>query len=382
MLDDMAPQMVKKAKKEAAEIKKLMRAEKVKHGLEPWDWNYYAEKVRAKKFNIDQAKVKPYFHMDRVLEDGVFFAMNKLFGVRFEERKDLPAYHPDVRTFEVFDEKGESIGLFYADYFAREGKRGGAWMNALVGQTKLLGRKPVILNCLNVPKPAEGDPALLTFDEVQTMFHEMGHGVHGLFSNVTYPTLAGTSVPRDFVEFPSQFEEDWAIDPLVLPNYAKHYETGEPIPKELLDKVLAASKFNMGYDSLEYIESALLDMEWHMLDPGAKPGTVQEFEAAALEKHGVLYDPVAPRYKSSYFSHVFAGGYSAGYYAYIWTEVLAADAFAYMGTQGGLERKNGDLFRDKILSRGNTIDPMQQYVNYRGSEPKVDALLKRRGLTN
>lgn len=382
ILDDMAPQVAKKTKAEAREIQKMIRKTGGEFKLEPWDWTYYAEKVRAKKFNLNEDEVRGYFEMNNVMQNGVFFAMNKLFGVRFEERKDLPVYHPDVRTFEVFDESGNSIGLFYADYFAREGKRGGAWMNALVGQSKLLGRKPVVVNCLNVPKPAEGKPALLTFDETQTMFHEMGHAVHGLFSNATYPSLAGTRVPRDFVEFPSQFEEDWAIDPLVLANYTKHYQTGEPIPKALLDKVLASRKFNQGFDTMEYLGAALLDMEWHMVPAGTDFGDVLAFEAKALKKHGVDHPAVPPRYRSTYFAHTFSGGYSAGYYSYMWTEVLAADAFAHMGTMGGLTRANGDKFRDAILSRGNTIDPMQQYINFRGQEPTVDALLKRRGLTD
>lgn len=380
MLDDLAPQVVKKAKAEAKDIQKAIKADKKKFKLEAWDWLYYAEKVRAKRFDLDEQEVRKYFELERVMNDGVFFAMNQLFGITFKERKDLPVYHPDVRTFEVFDEGGESIAFFYADYYAREGKRGGAWMNAIVGQSKLLERKPVIVNCLNIPKPPEGEPTLLTFDETTTMFHEMGHGVHGMFSDVTYPSLAGTSVPRDFVEFPSQFEEDWAIEPVVLANFAKHYESGEAIPKPLLDKLLASRKFNQGYDSLEYLAAALLDMEYHSIDPGTEVGDVLAFEQKALETHKVDYDPVPPRYRSTYFSHVFAGGYSAGYYAYIWTEVLAADAFAYMQTQGGLKRENGDKFRAEILSQGNSIDPMKQYVNYRGSKPKVDALLRRRGL--
>lgn len=383
MLDDMAPQAMAKTDAEAKEIQAIMKAEKQKHKLEPWDWFYYGEKVRAKKYNFDGSLAKPYFEMERVRDDGLFFAMNKLFGITFKERKDLPVYHPDVRTFEVFDAQNNSIGFFYADYFARKGKRGGAWMNALVGQSKLLGRKPVVVNCLNVPKPPEGQPALLSFDQVTTMFHEMGHAVHGLFSDVNYPTLAGTAVPRDFVEFPSQFQEDWSQDPAVVANYAKHYQTGAPIPKELWDKMLASREFNKGFDSLEYIKSALLDLEWHALAAqtgGKVTGDVESFERAVFQKHKVDNTVVPPRYKSQYFSHVFAGGYSAGYYAYIWTEVLAADAFAFTSTKGGLNRQNGDKFRELILSRGNSVDPMQQYLNYRGQKPTVDALLKRRGL--
>jgi peptidyl-dipeptidase Dcp len=382
ILDDLAPRAAAKAKAESKAIGKAIKADKQKFAVEAWDWAYYAEKVRAKQFDIDEAEVRKYFELERVLKDGVFFSMGELFGLRFVERKDLPVYHEDVRTFEVFDESGVAIGLFYADYYAREGKRGGAWMDELVGQSKLLGDKPVVLNVLNVPKPAPGEPTLLTFDEATTMFHEMGHGVHGLLSNANYPSLAGTSVPRDYVEFPSQFEEDWLLHPKVLGNVARHHQTGEPIPKPLLDKLLASRAFNQGFESLEYLGAALLDMEWHLIESGVDVGDVAAFERAALAKHGVEFGPVPPRYKSAYFAHVFAGGYSAGYYAYLWTEVLAADAFAFMGTQGGLTRANGDKFRELILSKGNTIEPMQQYKNYRGQEPTVDALLKRRGLVD
>lgn len=382
ILDDLAPRAAAKAKAESKAISKAIKADKQKFSVEPWDWAYYAEKVRAKQFDIDEAEVRKYFELERVLRDGVFFSMGQLFGLRFVEREDLPVYHEDVRTFEVFDESGAAIGLFYADYYARDGKRGGAWMDELIGQSKLLDQKPVVLNVLNVPKPAPGEPTLLTFDEATTMFHEMGHAVHGLLSNATYPSLAGTSVPRDYVEFPSQFEEDWLLDPKVLGSVARHHQTGEPIPKPLLDKLLASREFNQGFDSLEYLGAALLDMEWHLIASGVDVGDVAAFEDAALAKHGVKLGPVPPRYKSAYFAHVFAGGYSAGYYAYLWTEVLAADAFAFMGTQGGLTRANGDQFRELILSKGNTIEPMQQYVNYRGQEPTVDALLRRRGLVD
>jgi peptidyl-dipeptidase Dcp len=382
ILDDLAPRAAAKAKAESKLLAKAMKADKQKGAIEPWDWAYYAEKVRAKQFDIDEAEVRKYFELERVLQDGVFFTMGELFGLRFVEREDLPTYHEDVRTFEVLDESGAAIGLFYADYYARDGKRGGAWMDELIGQSHLLGDKPVVLNVLNVPKPAPGEPALLTFDEATTMFHEMGHAVHGLLSNATYPSLAGTSVPRDYVEFPSQFEEDWLLDPKVLGNVARHHQTGEPIPKPLLDKLLASREFNQGFESFEYLAAALLDMEWHLIGSGVDVGDVAAFEAAALAKHGLDFAPVAPRYKSAYFAHVFAGGYSAGYYAYLWTEVLAADAFAFMGSKGGLTRANGDLFRELILSKGNTVEPMQQYINYRGQEPSVDALLKRRGLVD
>lgn len=380
MLDDMASKIVAKNQLEAIEIETLMKELGVTHDLKPWDWTYYAEKVRAKKYDLDESLTRPYFELSTVLEKGVFYAMEHQYGITFKERHDLPTYHPDVRTFEVFDDDGSSIGLFYADYFAREGKRGGAWMNAFVGQTHLLNQKPVIVNVMNIPKPAEGKPALISFDNVTTMFHEMGHGVHGLLSNVTYPTLAGTSVARDFVEFPSQFQEDWAINPEVLASYARHYETNEQIPQDLLDKMLKASKFNQGFDSLEYIASALLDMEWHAIEAGSKIDSVEMFEAKALAKHGVKSPYVPPRYKSNYFAHVFSGGYAAGYYAYMWTEVLAADAFMHMDKLGGLTRENGDKFREAILSKGNSIDPNQQYLNFKGAKPEVTGLLIRRGL--
>jgi peptidyl-dipeptidase Dcp len=382
ILDDLAPRAAAKAKAESKLLAKAMKADVPKGTIEPWDWAYYAEKVRAKQFDIDEAEIRKYFELERVLKDGVFFTMGELFGLRFVEREDLPVYHEDVRTFEVFDESGAAIGLFYADYYAREGKRGGAWMDELIGQSKLLGDKPVVLNVLNVPKPAPGEPTLLSFDDATTMFHEMGHAVHGLLSDATYPSLAGTSVPRDYVEFPSQFEEDWLLDPKVLGNVARHHQTGEPIPKPLLDKLLASRKFNQGFESLEYLAAALLDMEWHLIASGVDVGDVAAFEAAALAKHGVDFRPVPPRYKSAYFAHVFAGGYSAGYYAYLWTEVLAADAFAFMGSKGGLTRANGDELRRLVLSKGNTVEPMQQYVEYRGQEPSVDALLERRGLVD
>lgn len=380
MLKDLAPQSMAKSKAEADELRKEIAASGQKHELAPWDWFYYGEKLRKNKYNFDGAKLRPYLELDRVLKDGLFFAMNQLFGITFKERKDLPTYHPDVRTFEVFDNDGSSIGLFYADYFARKGKRGGAWMMELVGQNDLMNEKPVVVNCANFDKPAKGEPVLLSFDNVITMFHEMGHGVHGLLSAAKYPSLAGTNVPRDYVEFPSQFQEDWAMDPKVFANYAKHYQTGELMPQALMDAMKKASSFNKGYEALEYLKSSLLDMAWHDIAPGAKVEEVDAFEQATFKKYGVDDPLVLPRYRSPYFSHVFAGGYSAGYYSYIWTEVLAADAFASLKDKGGLSRANGDRFRKLIISRGDTIDPMQQYVEFRGEKPKVDALLERRGL--
>jgi len=380
ILDDLAPKAVEKAKVEAAAIQKVINDSGESFELKPWDWTFYAEKVRAEKYNLDPALVKPYFEMQSVIHDGLFFAMNKLYGITFKERKDLPVYHEDVTAYEVFNADGSAIGLFYMDPYAREGKRGGAWMSAYVSESGLKGTKPVIYNAQNIPKPAAGEPTLMTFDEVSTMFHEFGHAAHGLFSDVKYPSLAGTATARDFVEFPSQANEDWMIEPTVLANYAKHYKTGEPIPKALLDKVLESQKFNQGYGTTEYLAAALLDMEWHSFGSDKKITDVQKFEQDALEKHGIAYYPVPPRYKSNFFSHTFAGGYSAGYYAYLWTEVFAADAFAHMENNGGLTRKNGDKFRKEILSKGNSRDLMQSYIEFRGQKPTTDALLKRRGL--
>ncbi|MBH0031090.1 M3 family metallopeptidase [Pseudoalteromonas sp. SWYJZ98] len=382
ILDDLAPKAVEKAKIEAAAIQKVINDSGESFELKPWDWAFYAEKVRAEKYDLDPALVKPYFEMDSVIHDGLFFAMNKLYGITFKERKDLPVYHEDVTAYEVFNADGSAIGLFYLDPYAREGKRGGAWMSAYVSQSGLKGTKPVIYNAQNIPKPAEGEPTLMTFDEVSTMFHEFGHAAHGLFSDVKYPSLAGTATARDFVEFPSQANEDWMIEPTVLANYAKHYKTGEPIPQALLDKVLASQKFNQGFGTTEYLAAALLDMEWHSFGSDKKITDVQKFESDALKAHGIDYYPVPPRYKSNYFSHTFAGGYSAGYYAYLWTEVFAADAFAHMENNGGLTRKNGDKFRKEILSKGNSRDLMQSYIEFRGQKPTTDALLKRRGLVN
>lgn len=380
MLTDLIPPVIENTKQEKAAIKKMMGKDGIEGEVQPWDWNYYAEKVRQAEYNIDQSKVRPYFELDRVLKDGVFFTMNKLFGISFEERHDLPVYHPDVRVFNVYDADGSQIGLFYADYFERDSKRGGAWMNNFVGQSLLLDKKPVIVNVLNIPKPAEGEPALISFDNVTTLFHEMGHAVHGLFSDVKYPSQSGTSVPRDFVEFPSTFEEDWAIQPEVLKNYATHYETGEQIPQELLDKVIAARNFNQGFDTQEYLAATMLDLEWHMLSSEEIPEDVMTFEKNALAKYDLDMQAVYPRYRSPYFAHIFAGGYAANYYAYIWSEVLAADAFAFMQENGGLEQANGARYRKYILSRGGSEEAMKLYEAYRGQEPEVMHLLERRGL--
>lgn len=382
ILDELAPQALVKTKIEAKDIEKEMHADGVTGPVQAWDWAYYAEKVRATKFDLDDNLVKPYFELNSVLKNGLFFAMEKFYGIHFEERKDLPVYHPDVSVFEVFNQDNSSVGLFYFDPYAREGKGGGAWMDAFVSQSNLLNEKPVVFNVLNIVKPASGQPTLLSFDEATTLFHEFGHAAHGLFSQVKYPSLAGTSTPRDFVEFPSQFNEDWDIEPSVIANYAKHDKTGEAIPADLLKRVLNAIKFNQGFDTTEYLAAALLDMEWHMLDADANITDVEAFEQQALKKHGLDYAPVPSRYKSAYFSHTFAGGYSAGYYAYLWTEVFAADAFAHIQKNGGMTRENGDQFREKILSIGSSKDLMQSYVEFRGQQPDTQALLQRRGLVD
>lgn len=380
MLADLVPGVLEKVHAEARDLEAMIRECGLDHELAPWDWEYYTEKVRKARFEVDEAAVKPYFELDNVLKNGVFFTMNKLYGIEFKERTDLPVYHPDVRVFDVFDKDGSHFAIYYVDFFKRDTKRGGAWMSSFVDQSALLNEKPVIVNVLNIPKPAAGEPALISFDNVTTMFHEMGHALHGMFSDVTYPSVSGTATPRDFVEFPSTFEEDWAIQPEVLSNYAKHYKTGEPIPKDLLDKVIRASKFNQGFDTLEYLSAALLDLEWHTLTSAEIPADAEKFEAEILKKNGINYGPVPPRYRTAYFAHIWSGGYSSSYYAYLWSEVLAADAFAWMQSHGGLTRENGQRFRDTILSVGGSREPMEAYKAFRGSEPTVDALLIRRGL--
>lgn len=380
MLEDLVPGVVEKVKSESNLIAEAMKEDGLTGPVEPWDWEYYAEKVRAKKYQVDESAIKPYFELESVLQNGVFLTYKKLYGVEFKERKDLPVWHPSVRVFDVIDQEGKPIGLFYADYFQRDSKRGGAWMDSLVSQARLLHQLPVVINVMNIPTPAEGQPALMSLDHVQTMFHELGHGVHGLFSSVEYPSLSGTSVPRDYVEFPSTFHEDWAIEPDILANYARHYQTGEVLPKSLLDKAIAANKFNKGFDSLEYLSAALLDLAWHSLPPDRIPSDVARFEKDVLVNFGIDFPAVPPRYRSSYFAHVWSGGYSAGYYAYLWSEVLAADAYAFMKQSGGLTAANGASFREKILSKGGSREVMQQYIDFRGQEPGVEALLIRRGL--
>ena len=345
------------------------------------DWAYYTGKVRKEKFDLDAEQLRPYFEMNNVLENGVFFAAHKLYGLSFKERKDLPVYLPDIRVFEVFEENGDPLALFIVDYYARSNKRGGAWANAYVAQSALFGTKPVIANHLNIPKPPEGEPTLMTYDEVNTAFHEFGHALHGMFSNVKYPRFSGTSVPRDFVEYPSQVNEMWMAWPEILKNYAKHYKTGEPLPQALLDKVKASEKFNQGFATTEYLGAALLDQAWHQITAKQAPAAdgVLAFEAAALKKAGVDFAPVPPRYRTTYFSHIM-GGYSAGYYAYIWSEVLDADSVEWFKAHGGLTRENGDHFRKTLLSRGGSEDAMVLFKDFSGGEPYVQPLLERRGL--
>ncbi|TMO57206.1 M3 family metallopeptidase [Pseudoalteromonas phenolica] len=380
MLSSMVPALLQNVDAEAAAIQAKIDASGENFKLAPWDWFFYAEQVRKDKYNLDENAVKEYFEFNRVLKDGVFFTMNRLYGITFKPRPDLPVYHEDVEAYELLDEDGSSLAIFYADYFAREGKRGGAWKSAFVKQSGLDNQRPVIVNVMNIQKAPEGEPTLISYSEATTIFHEMGHGVHGMLSQVKYPTLSGTSTSRDFVEFPSTFEEDWAMYPEVIANYAKHYKTGEPIPKDLLKKVIESRSFNQGFDTFEYVAAALLDMEWHSLPASAPKQDIVKFEQAALEKHNVNIDYIPPRYKSAYFNHSM-GGYAAGYYAYMWSEILAADAYAYVQTQGGLNRKIGQKYRENILEVGNTRDLMESYKAFRGQEPTTEALLKRRGLS-
>jgi len=385
MLTKLAPPAVANAKREGAAIQAMIDKEQAAKGeptfaLQPWDWAYYTEKVRAEKYDFDESQLKPYLEMKNVLENGVFYAAGQLYGLSFKQRTDLPVYNPDVLVYDVYDADGKQLAIFLADMYARPSKRGGAWMNSYVEQSALTGNLPVVANHLNITKPASG-PTLLTWDEVTTMFHEFGHALHGMFSNVKYPYFSGTSVPRDFVEFPSQVNEMWSDWPSVLANYAKHYQTGAPMPKALLDKVLATSKFNQGFATTEYLGSAMLDQSWHQIGADKIPeaGGVVAFEAAALKANGTDYAPVPPRYRTPYFSHIM-GGYAAGYYAYIWSEVLDANTVEWIKANGGLTRANGDRFRASLLSRGGSKDALQLFRDFTGQEPKIEPLLKRRGL--
>ena len=387
LLAEFAKPAVANARREGADIQKLIDAEQAAAGqasfpLAAHDWAFYSDKVRAARFNFDQNQLRPYFELDNVLINGVFYAAGKLYGLSFKERKDLPVYNPDVRVFDVTDANGKPLAIFMADFYARGNKRGGAWANAYVSQSKLMGTRPVIANHLNIPKPPAGEPTLLTYDELRTTFHEFGHALHAMFSDVKYPRFSGTRVPRDFVEFPSQVNEMWAVWPEVLSNYAKHYKTGAPMPQDLLDKVIASRQFNEGQRTTEYLAASILDQRWHQLGAGQIPTDVLAFEAAALKEAGVDFAPVPTRYRSTYFSHVFSGGYSSGYYGYLWSEKLDADTVNWFKEQGGLTRKNGDVFRKALLSRGGTMDAMDMYRKFRGRDATVDPLLERRGLTN
>ncbi len=379
LMTDMAPAAVAKAKREAAKMQAIAKKQGVSK-LEPWDWQFYSEQVKKSEYKLDQDEIKQYFVLDRVLQDGVFFAAGKMYGITFKERHDIPVYQPDVRVFEVFDKDGTSMALFYADYFKRDNKAGGAWMSSFVDQSDLFGTKPVVFNVCNFSKPAPGQPALISHDDVITMFHEFGHALHGMFSKVKYPLLAGTSVPRDFVEFPSQFNEHWADEPTVFANYAKHYQTGAPMPKALLDRIQAAGTYGQGYATTEYLGAALLDMAWHTQSTDEKVST-DTFEIAALKNYHVDYALVPPRYRSTYFAHIWDNGYAAGYYAYLWTAVLRDDAFYWFKEHGGMTRENGQRFRDMILSKGNTEELDAAYRAFRGRDPSVEPLLIERGLT-
>ncbi|GJI97583.1 dipeptidyl carboxypeptidase II [Duganella caerulea] len=380
LLGELAKPAVNNAKKEAADLQAVVDADKGGFQIDASDWAFYTDKVRAQRFAFDENQLKPYFELNNVLTNGVFYAAGKLYGLSFKERKDLPVYNPDVRVFDVFDADGKQLAIFIADMYARSNKQGGAWMNEYISQSSLLGTHSVVANHLNIPKPPAGEPTLLTYDEVKTAFHEFGHALHGMFSNVKYPRFSGTSVPRDFVEYPSQVNEMWAVWPEVLANYAKHYKTGAPMPKELLDKVIASKKFNQGFLTTEYLSASLLDQRWHQLTPAQIPTDVLGFEAQSLKDMGVDFAPVPPRYRTTYFSHSFSGGYSAGYYAYLWSEKLDADTVEWFKEKGGLKRENGDWFRAKLLSRGGTDDAMNLFRNFRGRDPIIEPLLERRGL--
>lgn len=381
MFAGLVPAATAKAQVEANTIQNMINKTGGNFTLEPYDWNFYAEKVRKEKYDLDEGQIKPYFLLKTVLEKGVFYAATQLYGITFKQRTDIPVYHPDVLVYELFEEDGTPLGLFYGDYFARPSKRGGAWMNNLVEQSKLLDKKPVIYNVCNFSKPSAGEPALLTFDNVTTMFHEFGHALHGFFANQRYPSLSGTNVARDFVEFPSQFNENWALYPAVLKNYAVNYKTGEPIPQELIDKIKRSSTFNQGYALTENLAAANLDMQWHIIPAGTQTGDALQFEKDALKRTKLdVVHAVPPRYRSTYFAHIWGSGYAAGYYSYLWTEMLDHDAFQWFQEHGGLTRDNGQRFREMVLSRGNTEDLEKMYRDWRGHDPEIGPMLKARGI--
>ena len=379
MFRTIAPAAVANARREAQEIEQVI-SQNGNHELASWDWLYYTEKVRVEKYELDASLMRPFFELESVLQKGVFFAAEKLYGMKFKERPDLVTYHPEARAFEVFNEDESPIGLYIGDYYTRDSKRGGAWMNSLVDQNHLLGQMPVVVNNMNIPKPPAGEPTLLTYDETTTLFHEFGHAIHGLLSNVKYPRFSGTSVQRDFVEFPSQVNEMWILWPEVLDNYARHYQTGERLPQVWVDKLNESSTFNEGYATTSYLAAAVLDLAWHSVTNLDDTTDVEEFERKAIADYGLDFPPVPTRYRSTYFSHIFAGGYSAGYYGYIWSEVLDADTVEWFKSNGGLTRANGDHFRNSLMSRGGSLDSMEMFRNFRGRDAVIEPLLRRRGL--
>ena len=379
-MNALVPAATARAASEAQDIQAVIDSQNGGFKVQPWDWDFYAEQVRKAKYDLDEEQVKPYFELNNVLENGVFYAANQLYGLTFKERKDLPVYTAGVRVFEVFDADGTSMALFYCDYFKRDNKQGGAWMNNLVDQSKLMGTKPVVSNVANFAPPAPGEPALITSDDVKTMFHEFGHALHGMFANTEFPSLSGTSTARDFVEFPSQFNEHWATYPAIFQHYAKHYKTGAPMPAELLAKIKKSDTFNKGYDITELLAAAELDMMWHALPASAPIEKPDAFETQALEQTHLAVSYVPPRYRSSYFAHIWGSGYAAGYYAYLWTQMLDDDAFQWFEDHGGLTRANGDRFRKMVLSRGNTEDLEKMYVTWRGAQPTIGPMLKYQGL--
>lgn len=379
LLMQLAQPAVETAKRERNEIQSLIDKQKGGFELAPWDWNFYAEQVRKAKYDLDENQIKPYFEVNTVLEKGVFYAAEKFFGITFKKRTDLPVYHPDVITYEIFDKDGTSMAIYYLDFYTRSNKSGGAWMNNYVDQSHLLGQKPVITNVFNYQKPAAGKPSLISYDDVTTMFHEFGHTLHGLFANQKYVSLSGTNTPRDFVEFPSQINEFFALEPSVLKNYALHYETGKPMPQGLVDKIKNADSFNQGYSTTELVSAAMLDMSWHSITDESQLKPTLEFEKEVLKKTGFTLSEVPPRYHSPYFAHIWGGGYSAGYYAYMWSDVLNASAWDYIVKNGGMTRANGDRFREYILSVGNSRDLNQAFKDYTGKDPDIKPLLRNKG---
>ncbi|QIY91107.1 M3 family metallopeptidase [Chryseobacterium gallinarum] len=379
LMNQIATPAVETARREAKDIQDLIDQQKGGFKVEPWDWNFYAEQVRKAKYDLDENQIKPYFEITTVLEKGVFFAAEKFYGLTFKKRTDLPVYHPDVVTYEVFDHDGKSIAIYYLDFYTRDSKNGGAWMSNFVEQSYLLGTKPVIVNCYNYQKPAPGKPSLISYDDVSTIFHEFGHSIHGMFASQKYPSLSGTNVPRDFVEFPSQINEHWALDPVVLKNYAVHYETKQPIPQALVEKIKKAATFNQGYMTTELVSAAALDMDWHTVNDEKQFIPVLDFEKQSLANHGFNLATVPPRYHTPYFAHIWGGGYSAGYYAYLWSETLDNDAWEWISKNGGLTRENGDRFRKYILSVGNSVDLNQAFRDFTGHDPDIKPLLRNRG---